>query len=190
MLVVGNGWGGHIALHSIKPEYENLIGIYLFDYVNTVQYAVDIVMPLEHSIADIATTDLEQFERELRQLSGPYGRFGKFVSAIALQRVQELGNVFKFPVHAAAFRQFFADPSRTYSSGAQLVRQTCPVAIINGRLAEFKNLIHPPKRLDRIPKNISTYTSPKMGFLTWNAAKAVDQIIEFLSVDQPGAKDE
>lgn len=180
VLIIGNGWGGHIALQSISQDHKNLVGVNLFDYVNSVQYATDIVMPLEQQITSISTTDLEGFGQKVSLLTRPHGRFGKLALAIAMGRVRRFGDRYTYPVDTAAYAPFQADPMHIYSSGAKLINLSCPVAIINGRLAEFKNLLNPPKHIEAIPENIQTFNSPKLSFLTWKGAKEIDIIIEFL----------
>ena len=182
LLVIGNGWGGHIALQALGKEPENLIGTLLFDYVNTVQFATDIVMPLEKAINSITAPDITQFEEALSKRARPYGRFGRFIADNALRRVRDLGGVLKVPIDAAAYRPFSTSPDQKFSSGAHLIRLSTPVTIINGRMAEFKNLLHPPRMEVNFPQTFSSYTSPKIGFFTWDSVNAIARIVDFLNM--------
>lgn len=180
VLVIGNGWGGHIALRALAPEPKNLLGVSLFDYVNTVQFATDVVMPLEHALCSISAPTLDLFRSELISRAGPYGRFGRAMVSLSGQRVRKIGEVYTLPVDAAAYQPFREDPQRRYNSGGYLIRMQAPVSIINGRLAEFRNLLNPPRSGIKIPGKLSTFTSPKFGFLTWDSTQAIDRIIAFL----------
>jgi len=180
LLVIGNGWGGHIALCALEQDTPNLMGVFLFDYVNKIQFSTDIVMPLEHSICGITAPTIEEFQQEVETLTRPYGRFGKFITAMSIRRARKIGDILRIPIDASAYRPFTSSPDRKYSAGAQLLSITKPVGIINGRLAEFKNLIHPPKSGARIPRTIRSYSLPKFSFLSWDSTNAIDRIIEFL----------
>ena len=180
LLLIGNGWGGHMALQAMAAAPRTPVGVVLFDYVNSFTYNTDIVMPFEAAAARIVAPGLPEFERELGALARPLGAYGTHLATLALARAQDVGEFVSLRLDPAAYAPFSAEPDRVVTSGHFLGAPPCEVMIVNGRMAQFKNLLRPPQGSGAFPDDLRLVPTERMDYLSWQGKAAAGALVSFL----------
>jgi pimeloyl-ACP methyl ester carboxylesterase len=177
-VLIGNDWGAHVALRAAPRNEPNMIGMFLFDYVNSVRFETDIIMPLERAIALIKAESHEAFEAQMSRLAHPLGGIGVLIAAQARSRAHEInGRVGTF-VDPAAYKPFCDEPQKIFSSGHLVMSQPCSVMMVNGHLATFKNHQMPTDPDVTFPETLHFISSQRLGYLNWRGE--AEGILEFL----------
>lgn len=180
LLIIGNGWGGHIALQAMSASPDTPAGIVLFDYVNAFRFSTDIVMPFEAQVAEIVATSRAEFEQRVAEIARPLGQFGSYLAKLSVARAQDVGEFVSLRVDPAAFRPFSEDPDRIVRSGHMLGQAQCDVMVVNGRLAQFKNLQMPPRSGPDFPDGLRFIGTERMGYFDWHGKAAAGALVGYL----------
>lgn len=180
LVIIGNGWGGHIALQSMGAASRTPDAIFLFDYVNSFTYATDIIMPFEAEAASIVARSLQEFEASLSKLARPLGKFGHFLAELCLSRALDVGDLVSLRIDPNAYRPFREAPDQVLTSGHFLGQPPCEIMIVNGALARFKNLLRPPESGFDIPRQLKLVEAKPFSYLSWSGKGAADALVSFL----------
>jgi hypothetical protein len=180
LLIIANGWGCHVALQAMSAAAHAPVGAVLFDYVNAFNYNTDIVMPFDAAVARIVAESLPEFERELKRLAQPLGAYGVHMAELALKRAQDVGGLVSLRLDASAFAPFSTEPDRVFTSGHLLGDPPCEVIVVNGRLAQFKNLLRPPQAGVVLSEKLRLLPTAKIDYLRWRGKTTAELLITFL----------
>lgn len=182
ILLVGNDWGGHVAIRAQAESSAEVFGIFLFDFVHSVRFTTDILMPLEYEAARIVADNRKAFAKRIGGLVHGMGKFGMLMASHLISRAREVDGTVSTFVDPRAYTPFRVDPLRVFTSvgGPNGTGVSCDVVIVNGTLANVKNLQIPVPAGRRPSERLHFVPSERLSFFEWSGQKEAEGILRFL----------